>query len=238
MMQKILVIEDESTAAAYLRKGLSEQGFVVDLARDGREGLHLARLAAGTGENEQLQYDLIILDWMLPELDGMQVLQMLRSSGVCVPVLLLTARDSVQDRVRGLDHGADDYLIKPFAFSELLARVRTLLRRPRVIQEPTICVGNLTLDTLRRRAQREGRSLDLTAREFALLEFLARHAGNVVSRTLIAEKVWDMNFDPGSNVIDVHIRRLRAKLDDPFDKPLIHTIRSAGYLLEARESGS
>jgi two-component system copper resistance phosphate regulon response regulator CusR len=222
---KILVVEDEKKTAAYLNKGLAENGFVVDVARRGDDGLHLARTAA---------YDLIILDVTLPGLDGWSVLTELRQEGRQTPVLFLTARDAVPDRVRGLELGADDYLVKPFAFSELLARVRTLLRRGPARPPDTVRVADLELDLVRHRASRAGRRLDLTPREFALLALLARRAGEVLSRTLIAEQVWDMNFDCDSNVVDVHVRRLRAKADEPFEPRLIHTVRGVGYVLEAR----
>lgn len=223
---RILVVEDEPKTVAYLRKGLSEAGFVVDVAARGDEGLHLAQ----TG-----QYDLIILDVMLPNLDGWGVLKSLRDNGQETPVLFLTAKDSVEDRVRGLEFGADDYLIKPFAFSELLARVRTLLRRGQSRPLETVQIADLEVDLIRHRASRAGQRLDLTAKEFALLSLLVRRTGEVLSRTLIAEQVWDMNFDSDTNVVDVHIRRLRAKVDDPFDRKLIHTVRGSGYVLEQRD---
>lgn len=222
---KLLVVEDEAKPAAYLKKGLSEHGFVVDVATNGEDGLHLAR---GGG------YELIILDILLPGLDGWSVLGELRRGGDRTPVLLLTARDAVEDRVRGLELGADDYLIKPFAFSELLARVRTLLRRGSPRQPEYLQVADLSLDLLRRRAVRGGRRLELTPKEFALLALLVRRAGEVLSRTLIAEQIWDMNFDSDTNVVDVHVRRLRSKVDDPFERKLIHTVRGAGYVLEER----
>ncbi len=223
---KILVVEDEKKAAAYLRKGLLENGFVVDVAVDGEEGLHLAR---GGG------HDLVILDIMLPGRDGRSVLAELRRAGKQTPVLLLTAKDSVQDRVKGLELGADDYLVKPFAFSELLARVRSILRRGPARQPETLKHADLEIDLVRHKASRDGKRLDLTPKEFALLSLLARRPGEVLSRTLIAEQVWDMNFDGGTNVVDVHVRRLRSKVDDPFDCKLIHTVRGAGYVLEERK---
>jgi len=222
---KLLLVEDEAKPAAYLRKGLSEHGFIVDVAADGEEGLHLAR---GGG------YDLIILDILLPRRDGWSVLAELRRGGDRTPVLFLTARDAVEDRVRGLELGADDYLVKPFAFSELLARVRTLLRRSPARPPDCLQVADLSLDLVRRRAVRRGRRLDLTAKEFALLSLLVRRSGEVLSRTLIAEQIWDMNFDSDTNVVDVHVRRLRSKVDDPFECKLIHTVRGAGYVLEER----
>ena len=222
---KILVVEDEAKAAAYLRKGLAENGFTVEVAGRGDDGLHLAR----TGE-----FDLVILDVMLPGRDGWSVLAELRAAGTQTPVLFLTARDAVPDRVKGLELGADDYLVKPFAFSELLARVRSILRRGPARQPEVMRVADLELDLLRHRAARAGQRLDLTPREFALLSLLARREGEVLSRTLLAEQVWDMNFDSASNVVDVHVRRLRSKVDDPFDRKLIHTVRGVGYVLEER----
>lgn len=225
---KILVVEDEPKTGDYLRQGLSEAGLITDLARDGWQGLLLAREGA---------YDLIILDVMLPGLDGWAVLRELRAAGNAVPVLFLSARDQVDDRVRGLELGADDYLVKPFAFAELLARARTLLRRGRTTVEPTVlAAADLELDLLRRRARRAGRAIDLTAKEFALLELLLRRQGEVLPRGLIASLVWDMNFDSDTNVVDVAIKRLRAKVDDPFPMKLIHTVRGMGYVLEIRES--
>ena len=223
---RVLIVEDEAKTAAYLAKGLREHGFVADVARDGRDGLHMA-----TSET----YDVAILDVMLPGRDGWSILQDLRNSGSLLPVLFLTARDSVADRVRGLELGADDYLVKPFAFSELLARIRTVLRRGLSRQFDVLCAGDLELDVVRRKVQRAGQRLELSPREFSLLSLLLRRVGEVLSRTLIAEHVWDMNFDSDTNVVDVHIRRLRAKVDDPFDSKLIHTVRGAGYVLEVRE---
>jgi two-component system, OmpR family, copper resistance phosphate regulon response regulator CusR len=222
---KILVVEDETKTANYLRKGLVECGFVVDVAARGDEGLNLAR---------NQEYDLVILDVMLPEQDGWSVLAAMRRAEIRTPVIFLTARDSVQDRVKGLDLGADDYLVKPFAFSELLARVRSLLRRGPTRQPDTVCVADLELDLVRYKATRAGQRLDLTPKEFLLLSLLARRAGEVLSRTLIAEMVWDMNFDSDTNVVDVHVRRLRSKVDDPFERKLIHTVRGVGYVVEDR----
>ena len=221
---KILVVEDEPKTGDYLKQGLSEAGFVVDLARNGLDGLHLALSEA---------YDLAILDVMLPGIDGWQILQGVRRAGTEMPVLFLTARGQVDDRVRGLELGADDYLVKPFAFAELLARVRTLLRRGSKGKETEILrVADLELDLLRRRVLRAGQRIDLTAKEFALLELLLRRCGEVLPRSLIASQVWDMNFDSDTNVVEVAIRRLRAKVDDDFSPKLIRTVRGMGYVLE------
>ncbi len=222
---KILIVEDETKTGDYLRQGLTEAGYAVELARNGIDGLHLGL----TGD-----HDLIVLDVMLPGLDGWQVLGALRQAGKSMPVLFLTARDLVEDRVKGLELGADDYLLKPFAFAELLARVRTLLRRnARGVAEPTVLeAANLSLDLLRRRATRGGQRIDLTAKEFALLELLLRRRGEVLPRSLIASQVWDMNFDSDSNVVEVAMRRLRAKVDDAFEPKLIQTVRGMGYLLD------
>ena len=220
---KVLIVEDEPKSAAYLRKGLSEHGYVADLADNGEDGLYLARNS---------EYDLVILDILLPQRDGWSVLTELRRAGKLTPVLFLTARDSVPDRVKGLDLGADDYLVKPFAFSELLARIRTILRRGPGRRSESLRFADLDLDPLSHRATRGGKRLDLTPKEFLLLALFVRRAGEVLSRTLIAEQVWDMNFDCGTNVVDVHVRRLRSKVDDPFEKKLIHTIRGVGYVLE------
>ncbi|HUX91078.1 MAG TPA: heavy metal response regulator transcription factor [Gallionellaceae bacterium] len=222
---KALIVEDEIKTGDYLRKGLSENGFIVDLASNGQDGLHLAL----TGE-----YDVIVLDVMLPGKDGWDVLQELRRSQQ-TPVIFLTARDKVEDRVKGLELGADDYLVKPFAFSELLARIRTLLRRGKIQQPEALHVADLELDPLRRRATRGQVRIDLTAKEFTLLHLFLRRQGEVLSRTFIAEQVWDMNFDSDTNVVEVAMRRLRAKIDDNFEKKLIHTIRGMGYVLEERD---
>lgn len=221
----LLIVEDEIKTAAYLCRGLQENGFSVDVADNGLDGLHSA--LEGT-------YDLIVLDLMLPRLDGWSVLREFHAAKRTTPVLILTARDGVDDRVRGLEGGAVDYLIKPFAFSELLARIRVALRFAQPQTTTTLTVGDLVLDVLTRRARRQGTRIDLTAREFALLWLLMRHAGEVLSRTLIAEKVWDMNFDGDSNVVEVAMRRLRRKVDAPFDQALIHTVRGMGYVLEPR----
>jgi len=223
---KILVIEDELKAAAYLRQGLSEGGYTVDVAHDGTDGLH----AAATGD-----HDLVILDVMLPGIDGFAVLSALRTSSQ-VPVLMLTARGKTDDKVRGFDLGADDYLVKPFQFPELLARVRALLKRGQAAPvDPLVRVADLELDAVRHRATRAGQRIDLTAKEFALLTLLAQRAGEVLSRTQIASLVWDIHFDSDSNVVEVAIRRLRAKIDDPFADKLIHTVRGVGYVLERRD---
>ena len=222
---KALIVEDEAKTGDYLRKGLSENGFIVDLANNGQDGLHLAL----TGE-----YDIIVLDVMLPMKDGWSVLQELRRSKQ-TPVIFLTARDKVEDRVKGLELGADDYLVKPFAFSELLARIRTLMRRGKIQQPDVLRIAGLELDPIRRRASRGQTRIDLTAKEFTLLHLFLRRQGEVLSRTFIAEQVWDMNFDSDTNVVEVAMRRLRAKIDDNFDKKLIHTIRGMGYVLEERD---
>jgi two-component system copper resistance phosphate regulon response regulator CusR len=220
---KILVVEDAPKAAAYLKNGLSENGYVVDVCQRGDEALRLALTNA---------YDLIILDVMLPERSGWSVLADLRAAGGTTPVLFLTARDTVADRVKGLELGADDYLVKPFAFSELLARVRSVLRRGPGLRPDVVRVADLEVDLIRRQAARGGQRLDLTAKEFLLLSLLARRAGEVLSRAYIVGQVWTMNFDPGANVVDVHIRRLRAKVDDPCERKLIRTVRGMGYVLE------
>jgi len=224
---KILIVEDETKLNEYLRQGLTEAGFIADFAHNGLDGHHLAMTES---------YDLIILDVMLPDVDGWKILQTLREAGNKVPVLFLTARDRVEDRVKGLELGADDYLVKPFAFAELLARVRTLLRRGAISPiETKLAVADLEIDLMRRRVSRAGERIQLTAKEFALLELLVRHQEEVLPRSLIASQVWDMNFDSNTNVIDVAIRRLRAKIDDAFDRKLIHTIRGMGYMLDASD---
>ena len=228
---RILLVEDEQKSGEYLHKGLTESGFVVDWVRDGQDGLHYA-----THES----YDLIVLDVMLPKLDGWQVLHGLRKTQT-TPVLFLTARDQVEDRIKGLDLGADDYLVKPFSFAELLARIRTLLRRGPPRESAILTIADLEIDVLKRRVQR-GRAvdsinavrIDLTAKEFALLHFLANREGEVLSRSLIASQVWDMNFDSDTNVVDVAIRRLRVKIDEPYPIKLIHTVRGMGYVLEVK----
>ena len=222
---RILLVEDEVKTLAYLKKGLTEQGFVVDTAEDGLNGLFLA---------EQNEYDLIILDIMLPQLDGWSIIQKLRKTNKTVPVLFLSARDSIEDRVKGLELGADDYLVKPFAFSELLARIRSILRRGHVQQKEVLQIADLQIDLLKHKVHRANKHIDLTPKEFSLLSLLARREGEVLSRTLIAEQVWDMNFDSDTNIIDVAIRRLRQKIDTGFTVKLIHTIRGVGYVFEKR----
>jgi two-component system, OmpR family, copper resistance phosphate regulon response regulator CusR len=223
---RILVIEDELKTAAYLKKGLEESGYAVDVANDGPQGLLLA---------QEEEYDVIVLDVMLPGMDGWTVVKTLRSTRA-TPVLFLTARDDVDDRVRGLELGADDYLVKPFAFVELLARVRTLARRGPPRESELIKVGDLEMDVNRRRVKRGGTRIDLTPREFSLLQLLARRQGEVLSRTQIASYVWDMNFDSDTNVVEVAIRRLRTKIDDNFPVKLIHTVRGVGYVLELKDA--
>lgn len=221
---RILIVEDELKTGEYLQQGLTEAGYTVDLTRNGVDGLHQA-----ISED----YDLMILDVMLPKLNGWQVLEMLHKAGKQTPVLFLSARDEIGDRVKGLELGADDYLVKPFAFSELLARIRTILRRGKASTETTsLKIADLELDMLRRRAQRGGQTIELTAKEFTLLELLMRRKGEVLARALIASQVWDMNFDSDTNVIEVAMKRLRSKVDDPFPVKLIKTVRGMGYVLE------
>ncbi|OUM00087.1 heavy metal response regulator transcription factor [Variovorax sp. JS1663] len=221
----ILVVEDEQKLGEYLRKGLAESGFSVELSRDGIEGKNMAL----TGN-----YDALVLDVMLPGIDGFKVLEAVRKSSA-MPVLMLTARDDVEDRVKGLESGADDYLAKPFAFTELLARVRALLRRGPLQEAARHTLDDLQLDLTTRKANRGGKRLDLTAKEFALLSLLLRRQGQVLSRAVLADQVWGMNFDSETNVVEVAIRRLRSKIDDPFDVKLLHTVRGMGYVLERRD---
>ncbi len=225
---RILLVEDDADLAQFIRKGLKEERYAVDLATDGEEGLRLA---------QDNPYDLLILDIMLPRLDGLTVCRRLRETGVTAPVLLLTARAAVQDKVAGLDTGADDYLTKPFAFAELLARVRALLRRGGPHQSARLTAADLELDPAAHRVWRAGREITLTSKEYALLEFLMRNKNRVLTRTAIIEHVWDISYDPMTNIVDVHIRALRAKIDRDFSPPLITTVRGAGYMLEDPESG-
>jgi len=224
---RMLLVEDEASAAGMLAKGLREQAYAVDVAVDGEDALYRASVN---------DYDLIILDLLLPRKDGLTVCRELRAAGSAVPILMLTARDAVADRVRGLDTGADDYLTKPFDLHELLARVRALLRRGPVVRTETIQLANLIIDTQSRRARRGGRTIQLTGKEYALLDYLARHADQVVGRAEIAEHVWDQNFDPFSNLIEVYIQRLRRKIDDGHSRKLLHTIRGGGYMLSSQEA--
>lgn len=229
-MTKVLLVEDQATAAAYLSKGLEEEGMVVDVATNGPDGLHLLLTVA---------YDVAILDIMLPGLDGWTILETARRARRQTPVLFLTARDAIDDRVRGLDLGAEDYLVKPFAFSELLARIRVILRRndrsSANVEQTLYQMADLTLDVLKHRATRGNDRLELTPKEFSLLLLLIRRAGEVQSRTAIAEHVWDMHFDSETNVVEVAVRRLRTKLDDPYPVKLLHTVRGVGYVLEVRD---
>lgn len=224
---KILIVEDEPKTAGYLHRGLLEQGYSVDIARDGIDGRHLAL---------EFDYDVIVLDVMLPGIDGYAILRELRKRKQ-TPVIMLTARDGIDDRVQGLQAGADDYLVKPFSFLELLARLQALTRRGRSAAVAQLRIGDLEVDLFARKAWRDGQRLDLTAKEFALLATLARHHGEILSKTVIAELVWDVNFDSDANVVEVAVKRLRSKLDDPFPRKLLHTIRGMGYVLEVREDG-
>ncbi|MEO7761212.1 MAG: heavy metal response regulator transcription factor [Casimicrobiaceae bacterium] len=221
---RLLIVEDEPKTGEYLKKGLTEHGYSVDVARTGTDGLHLAL---------ETDYELILLDVMLPGMNGWQVLEKLREKKE-TPVLFLTARDQVDDRVKGLELGADDYLVKPFAFSELLARVRALLKRGKQSPAETLSLSDLEIDPIRRRVMRAGQRMELTAKEYALLLLFLRRQTEVLSRTFIAEQVWDMNFDSDTNVVDVAVRRLRAKVDDPFHQKLIHAVRGVGYVCEVR----
>ena len=225
---RILLVEDENRVAGFIARGLREQSYAVDIAQNGEKAVYLASVNS---------YDLFILDVMLPLKDGHAVCRELRASGLRTPILMLTARDAVDDRVAGLDSGADDYLVKPFDFKELLARLRALLRRSATLRPPLACVADLVLNTASHRVERAGKLVSLTTREYALLEFLVLNEGRVVGREEIAQHVWDENFDPFSNVIDVYIRRLRGKLDAGFSPRLIHTRRGAGYLLSS-EAGA
>lgn len=227
---RILLVEDDTGASRFIRKGLIEEGFVVDAVFDGEEGLHLARTQS---------YDLVVLDVMLPELSGFEVLRRMRRAAVNTPVIFLTARDDQQDIVHGLELGADDYLVKPFAFAELLARIRAVTRRGQKDQfMATLSGGGLTLNLVSRTADRDGQSVDLSAKEFLLLEYLMKNAGHVLTRTMILEKVWGYDFDTGSNIIDVHINRLRAKVDKGFPSRLIHTVKGVGYVFRVEDQVS
>jgi heavy metal response regulator len=217
---RALLVEDERKIADFIQKGLAECGYAVDVAYDGDEALQWTDVA---------DYDVIILDVMLPARDGIEVCRTLRDRRLRTPILMLTARDAVEDRVRGLDSGADDYLVKPFAFSELLARLRALSRRDRAALGTVLSVADLTMDTSTRDVRRHSVAIELTTKEYALLEYLMRHANQVLTRTMIAEHVWSYDFDNATNVIDVHIRNVRRKIDDPFPTKLIHTVRGAGY---------
>jgi len=225
MGRKILVIEDDATTGSFIARGLDEHGFVVDRAINGRDGLFLA--------TDDSSYDAIVLDRMLPQMDGMAVLSALRAAGIETPVIILSALGTADDRIDGLNAGCDDYLVKPFAFAELLARLRLLMRRSgggaRAMTE-LVC-GDLEMNLLTRQVRRAGKSIELQPREFRLLEYLLRHNGQVVTRTMLLEGVWDYHFDPGSNVIDVHISRLRKKIDEGYPEPILHTVRGAGYRL-------
>ena len=223
---RVLIIEDDQEAASYIAKALRESGHAADLAHDGESGLSMARDEG---------YDVLIVDRMLPRLDGLSIIRTLRDEGRDVPVLILSALGEVDDRVKGLKSGGDDYLTKPFAFSELLARVRVVLRRPQLQQSQIIEIEDLKIDLLKQKVQRAGKQISLTQKEFVLLSLLAQRTGYALSRTMIAEQVWDMNFDSDTNVVDVAIRRLRSKIDDPFSIKLIHTVRGVGYVLERKE---
>lgn len=221
----ILVIEDEAKTSAFLKKGFSECGGAADVAQDGEEGLRMA--LAG-------DYDIVILDVMMPKRDGWSVIQEMRRQKAMTPVIMLTARDSIPDRIKGFELGSDDYLLKPFAFSELLVRISAILRRGPALKEDVLRVDELEIDLLRGRATREGHRLDLTPKEFAILNLMARNTGTVFTKSAITEKVWGLHYDSDSNMVEVHINRLRTKVDGPFEKKLIHTIRGRGYVLEDR----
>ncbi len=220
---RILIVEDEKKVAGFIKKGLEEETYAVDVAYDGVEGLHLG---------EQGQYDLIILDLMLPEMDGLEVLSRLRKEEIDAPILLLTAKDAVEDKVMGLDKGADDYLTKPFAFSELVARVRVLLRRGKAETKTVLQISDLTLDLVSHKVNRNGEEIELTGKEYSLLEYFMRNQGKVLTRTMIAEHVWDYNFDTFTNVIDVYVNHLRKKIDKSYPKKLLHTLRGVGYIMK------
>lgn len=219
---RILIVEDEKKVAGFIKKGLEEETYAVDVAYDGEEGFHLA---------EMNQYDMIILDLMLPKMDGLEVLTRLRNKKVSTPILLLTAKDAVDDKVTGLNKGADDYLTKPFAFSELLARIRSLLRRGQSETQTELKVGDLTLDMVSHKVSRNGEEIELTGKEYSLLEYFMRNEGKVLTRTMIAEHVWDYNFDTFTNVIDVYVNHLRKKIDKKYPAKLLHTLRGVGYVM-------
>lgn len=219
---RILIVEDEKKVSGFIKKGLEEETYAVDVANDGEEGFHLASMN---------QYDLIILDLMLPKMDGLEVLTRLRDKKVSTPILLLTAKDAVEDKVTGLNKGADDYLTKPFAFSELLARIRSLLRRGQVESKTELRVGDLCLDLVSHKVSRNGEEIELTGKEYSLLEYFMRNEGKVLTRTMIAEHVWDYNFDTFTNVIDVYVNHLRKKIDKKYPAKLLHTLRGVGYVM-------
>jgi two-component system OmpR family response regulator len=224
-MMRVLVVEDDKKIASFVVKGLKQNGFAVDQSEDGEEGLIHATATP---------YDVAVVDVMLPKLDGLSLVRQLRGRGVATPVIILSAKASVEDRVRGLESGADDYLTKPFSFTELLARVQALIRRATKTTEPTrLGVNGLTMDLLTRQVTRGGQNIDLQTREFALLEYLMRNAGRVVTKTMILEHIWDYSFDPQTNVVDVLVHRLRTKVDKDFPEKLLHTVRGAGYVLKA-----
>ncbi len=223
---KILLVEDDKQTADYIAKGLREHGHVVDRADNGRDGLYLA-----TGE----PYDVMIVDRNLPAMDGLSLVKAARGSGIKTPALFLTTMGGVDDRVAGLEAGADDYLVKPFAFAELQARVAALARRPPIVAQTALRVGDLEFDLLSRTVTRSGKRIDLLAQEIRILEYLMRHAGEIVTRTMLLEKIWDFHFDPKTNIVETHISRLRSKIDKGFDKPLIHTVRGAGYVIRAAD---
>jgi len=220
---RILIVEDEKKVAAFIKKGLEEETYAVDIATDGEEGFHLG---------EQNQYDLIILDLMLPKINGLDILSGLRSQKIGTPILLLTAKDSVEDKVEGLNQGADDYLTKPFAFSELLARIRVLLRRGKAESKTTLEIADLTLNLVSHKVSRGSEEIELTGKEYSLLEYFMRNQEKVLTRTMIAEHVWDYNFDTFTNVIDVYVNHLRKKIDKNFSNKLLHTLRGVGYVMK------
>lgn len=224
---RILLIEDEPKVSSFVQRGLSAECYAVDVCADGVEGLRMS---------EAYTYDLIVLDLMLPLMDGREVLQRIRRRDVCVPVLVLTARDAVEDKVRIFDLGADDYLTKPFAFAELLVRIKAVLRRGPVNRSSTLCTGDLELDRLTKQVKRAGRRIEVTAKEYSLLEYLMQNGERVLSRNMIIEHVWDQSFDGMTNIVDVYVRHLRSKIDDPHESKLIRTVRGAGYTIRADDS--